>query len=67
MYGKSLHEVPLLDRVSGQITRKLATGPAGPCPTDHVFEEGQVILLVTDDKSADTLTMMMERGPTKRS
>jgi putative transport protein len=59
VYGKTLHEVPLLDRVSGQITRKLEHGQLVPVRPDHVFEEGQVILLVTDDKSADMLTMMM--------
>jgi putative transport protein len=59
VYGKTLHQLPLLDRVSGQITRKLEEGQLVPVKPDHVFQEGQVVLLVADDKSADMLTMLM--------
>ena len=59
VYGRTLHDLALLDRVSGQITRKLEQGQLVPIKPDHVFAEGQVILLVTDEKSADMLTMLL--------
>ncbi len=59
VFGKTLHDLPLLDMVSGQITRKLEGEQLVPIKPDHTFQEGQVVLVVTDEKSAGMLTMLL--------
>ncbi len=59
VFGKSIHEIHLLDQVHGQITRVLKEGQLVPIRPDHVFEEGQVVLLVTDATNAEMLTMVL--------
>jgi putative transport protein len=59
VFGKSLHEIHLLDQVHGQITRVLKDGQLVPIRPDHVFEQGQVVLIVTDASNAEMLTMVL--------
>ena len=59
MFGKSLHELRLFDQVSGQITRVLHGDQLVPIRPDHVFEEGQVVLMVTDTDTAEMMTMVL--------
>ena len=50
---------PGVDRLSGQITRVQQGDQLVPIGPEHVFAEGQTILLVTDSDTADVLTMML--------
>lgn len=59
MFGKSLHQIPALDRLSGQITRVQQGDQLVPITPEHVFAEGQTVLLVTDSDTADVLTMIL--------
>ncbi len=59
VFGKSLHDLRLLEQVSGQITRVLHGDQLVPIRPDHVFEEGQVVLLVTDTNTAEIMTMIL--------
>jgi len=59
IFGKSLRELRLFDRVSGQITRVLQGDQLVPIRPDHVFVEGQVVLLVTDSDTAEMMTMVL--------
>ncbi len=59
IFGKTLHDLPLLDQFSWQITRVLEAGRLVPIKPNHVFQEGQVVLLVTDQRNADILTMVL--------
>ncbi len=59
VFGKSLHDLRLLDQVSGQITRVLHGDQLVPIRPDHVFEDGQVVLLVTDANTAEMMTMIL--------
>lgn len=57
--GKRINDIRLLDQVSGQITRVLQGGQLVPIRPDHVFTQGQVVLLVTDPNTAEILTMIL--------
>lgn len=57
--GKSLRKLRLFDQFSGQITRVLQGDQLVPIKPDHVFEEGQVVLLVTDTNTAEMMTMIL--------
>jgi putative transport protein len=59
VFGKSLHDLPLLDKFGWQITRVLDGNRLIPIKPDHVFENGQVILLVTDERNVDLLAIML--------
>ncbi len=59
VFGKSLHELRLFDQVSGQITRVMQGDQLVPIRPDHLFEEGQVVLLVTDTRTAEMMTMVL--------
>ncbi len=59
VFGKQLHDLRLLDQVSGQITRVLNGDQLIPIRPDHVFQEGQVVLLVTDANTAEMMTMIL--------
>jgi putative transport protein len=59
VFGKRLPDIRLLDQVSGQITRVLHGNQLVPIRPDHVFAEGQVVLLVTDADTAEILTMIL--------
>ena len=59
VFGKRLPDIRLLDQVSGQITRVLQGDQLVPIRPDHVFAEGQVVLLVTDANTAEILTMVL--------
>lgn len=57
--GKSLRELRLFDNVSAQITRVLQDGQLVPIRPDHVFQEGQLVLLVTDPTTAELMTALL--------
>jgi putative transport protein len=59
VFGKSLHEIRLLDQASGQITRVLEGERLVPIKPDHVFAKGQIVLLVADEATAEMLTMIL--------
>ena len=59
VFGKHLHEIPLLEQVSGQITRVLDGDQMVPIRPDHVFAADQVVLLVTDIQTSGLLTMIL--------
>ena len=59
VFGKTLHELRLFDQISGQITRVLQGDQLVPIRPDHVFEEGQVVLMVTDTNTAEMMTMVL--------
>ena len=59
VFGKHLHEIPLLEQVSGQITRVLDGDQLVPIRPDHIFAPGQVVLLVTDTQTSELLTMIL--------
>ncbi len=59
VFGKSLNDLRLLEQVSGQITRVLHGDQLIPIRPDHVFQEGQVVLLVTDTNTAEVMTMIL--------
>ena len=59
VFGKKLHEIGVLDQTRGQITRVLQGDRLAPISSDHVFEPGQVVLLVADSANARTLTMIL--------
>ncbi|MHB0959380.1 MAG: aspartate:alanine exchanger family transporter [Pirellulaceae bacterium] len=66
VFGKHLHEIPLLEQVSGQITRVLEGDQLVPIRPDHIFAPGQVVLLVTDSKTAELLTMLLGEPTTAK-
>lgn len=57
--GKSLHDMPLAEKFNWQITRVLEGGRLVPIKADHVFQEDQVVLLVTDERNIGILAMML--------
>jgi len=59
VFGKTLHDVALLDQVGGQITRVLDGEQLVPIKPGHVFEQDQVVLVVTDGTTAEMLTMLL--------
>jgi putative transport protein len=59
VFGKRLNEIKLLGQLSGQITRVLQGERLVPIKPDHVFVEGQIVLLVTDRSTAEMLNMLL--------
>ena len=59
IFHKSLNDVPLLEGGSWQITRVLEGNRLVPIKPHYVFQENDVVLLVTDEKNADILTMVL--------
>ncbi len=59
VFGKRLNQIHLFEQVSGQITRVLHGDQLVPIRPDHVFDEGQVVLLVTDTRTAEMMTMIL--------
>ncbi len=55
----SIHELRVLTNVGAQITRVLDGERLVPINSDHVFREGQVVMLVTDGRFADLLTTLL--------
>jgi putative transport protein len=56
IFGKSPKDLPLPEKFGWQITRVLEQSRLVPIKQGHVFEPGQVILLVTDYRYVDLLT-----------
>ena len=61
VFGKRLHDIEVLDQTQGQITRVLEGDRLVPIRSDHVLEEGQVVMLVANAKTAQTLTLILGR------
>lgn len=59
VFGKSLNELALPERIGWQITRVLQDDRLVPIKGSHVLQPGQVILLVTDHRHADQLIAML--------
>ena len=55
----SIHDLRVLANVGAQITRVLEGERLVPIVSDHVFREGQVVMLVTDGRYADLLTTLL--------
>jgi putative transport protein len=56
---RSIREVGELAHVKAQIPRVLDGERLVPMKPDHVFQDGQVVLLVTDEDNADLLTALL--------
>lgn len=59
VFGKSLTELKLPERIGWQITRVLQQDRLVPIKGNHVLQAGQIILLVTDHRHADLLIAML--------
>ncbi len=57
--GRSINEMREFAHVKAQITRVLHGERLVPIKSDHVFQEGQIVLLVTDSYSLDLLTAFL--------
>ena len=57
--GRPLRDVPLLQEGGWQITRVLEGNRLVPIKPTYIFQEDDVVLLVTDAKNADILTMVL--------
>jgi putative transport protein len=59
VFGKQLREIKLLGQLSGQITRVLEGDRLVPIKPDHVLAQGQIVLLVTDETTAEVVSMLL--------
>ncbi|PIE17491.1 MAG: YidE/YbjL duplication [Proteobacteria bacterium] len=61
IFGKRVKEVPLLERLGGQITRVLEGDRLVPIKADHRFELGQIVLLIADAATAEAVIPVIGR------
>ena len=62
LFGRKLNDLAPLQNAHGQLTRVKSGNSLVPLRTDHVFEEGQVVLLVAEAGEIETLTMILGRA-----
>ena len=65
IFGRALHDLDPFHHSHGQVTRVKSGDKLIPIKTDHVFEEGQIVLLVAEAKEAETLTLILGNKSTE--
>ncbi len=55
----SIQDLRALTHIKAQIPRVLEGDRLVPIKRDHVFQDGQIVLLLTDDQNADLLTSLL--------